>query len=659
MSVLQANCPSCAGTVEFKSGSTIVVICPFCRSVVARTDRALEDLGKVAEIVQTESPLKIGLRGKYLNNGFELTGRAQYKHEAGGVWDEWYATFSNGWVGWLAEAQGRFYMTFYQPQPGAQIPSYAALEVGAPVPLNLGSTAFVVAEKGMATAIAAEGEIPYQLVPNETNYFADLSGAGGAFGTIDYGTNPPFVFVGKQVSLQDIGLGDARPAERAAKSVSAARLGCPNCGGRLELRAPDAAERVTCPNCDSLLDVNKGSLRFLHSLKNLSSATPPYLLEIGKTGQFAGRDPMQIIGAVTRSVNIEGTKYFWQEYLLYNPKIGFRWLVQSDNHWTFVEPVAPGDVVDSGLVGRGATAQYNGEGAAKGKSFKLFQHAIGIVEHVRGEFYWRVETGEKTQMSDFVNAPFMLSKEVSFGKSGSEINWSLGTYVPLKDVEKTFGVEALPQPWNVAPNQPFQHKDLYKYGFALLGLLILVSIVLFPFTSGGGTAKEQSFNLPPMANAQAAQIAFSEPFELKGNRNVEITASAPLSNSWMDVDVDLVNEQNSEVESVPINVEFYSGTDSDGAWSEGSKSNSAILSSVPAGKYTLRVEGSWGNWQQPQPVNVTVKQNAFRGVNFCCAFLLLAILPTLALLWSWTFESRRWSESMFAPVSSDSSDDDD
>ncbi|HEX8566985.1 MAG TPA: DUF4178 domain-containing protein [Pyrinomonadaceae bacterium] len=659
MSVLQANCPSCAGTVEFKSGSTIVVICPFCRSVVARTDRALEDLGKVAEIVQTESPLKIGLRGKYLNNGFELTGRAQYKHEAGGVWDEWYATFSNGWVGWLAEAQGRFYMTFYQPQPGAQIPSYSDLQVGAPVPLNLGSTAFVVAEKGMASAVAAEGEIPYQLVPNETNYFADLSGAGGAFGTIDYGTNPPFVFVGKQVSLQDIGLGDARPAERAAKTVSAARLGCPNCGGRLELRAPDAAERVTCPSCDSLLDVNKGSLRFLHSLKNLSSATPPYLLEIGKTGQFAGREPMQIIGAVTRSVNIEGTKYFWQEYLLYNPKIGFRWLVQSDNHWTFVEPVAPGDVVDSGMVGRGATVQYNGEGAAKGKSFKLFQHAVGIVEHVRGEFYWRVETGEKAQMSDFVNAPFMLSKEVSFGKSGSEVNWSLGTYVPLKDVEKTFGVEALPQPWNVAPNQPFQHKDLYKYGFALLGLLILVSIVLFPFTSGGGTVKEQNFNLPPMANAQAAQIAFSEPFELKGNRNVEITASAPLSNSWMDVDVDLVNEQNSEVESVPINVEFYSGTDSDGAWSEGSKSNSAILSSVPAGKYTLRVEGSWGNWQQPQPVNVTVKQNAFRGVNFCCAFLLLAILPTLALLWNWTFESRRWSESMFAPVSSDSSDDDD
>lgn len=657
MSVLQANCPSCGGIVEFKSGSTIVVVCQFCRSVVARTDRALEDLGKIAEIVQTESPLKIGLRGKYLNNGFELTGRAQYKHEAGGIWDEWYATFSNGWVGWLAEAQGRFYLTFYQPQPeGARIPAYGELQVGSPVPLNLdSSTVFVVAEKGMATAVAAEGEIPYQLVPNETNYYADLSGGSGAFGTIDYGTNPPFVFVGKQVSLEEIGFGAARSAERAAKTVSASRLSCPNCGGPLALRAPDAAERVTCPNCDSLLDVQRGQLRYLHALK---PEQVPYSLTIGAVANFAGREPMQIIGAVTRSVTIEGTKYFWQEYLLYAPKIGFRWLVHSDNHWSFVEPIAAGDVVDAAFVARGAKAQYNGEGAAKGKWFKIFQNAVGTVEHVRGEFYWRVETGEQALMTDFVNAPFMLSKEVSGKGNAAEVNWSLGTYVPVKDVEKAFSVEALPQQWNVAPNQPFRHKDIYKYGFALLALFIIVNILLLPFVGNiDNLAKSQDFTLPPMANAQAAQIVFSEPFELKANRNVEISVNAPVSNSWMDLDVDLVNEQNSEVESVPLNVEFYSGTDSDGAWTEGGTSNSAILSSVPGGKYTLRVEGSWGNWQQPQPVSVTVKQNALRGVNCCCAFVLLSIVPLIALLWSWTFESRRWSESMFAPVSSSSDDD--
>ena len=50
MSTLVAKCPSCGGPVEFKSGQSIVVICQYCRSAVARTDRDLKDLGKVAEV---------------------------------------------------------------------------------------------------------------------------------------------------------------------------------------------------------------------------------------------------------------------------------------------------------------------------------------------------------------------------------------------------------------------------------------------------------------------------------------------------------------------------------------------------------------------------------------------------------------------------------
>ena len=93
-----------------------------------------------------------------------LTGRAQLKHELGGFWDEWYATFSNGWVGWLAEAQGKFYLTFYQPLPeNTQIPSFQSLQIGQKVEQISGKTPLMVTEKGTATAVAADGEIPYQI----------------------------------------------------------------------------------------------------------------------------------------------------------------------------------------------------------------------------------------------------------------------------------------------------------------------------------------------------------------------------------------------------------------------------------------------------------------------------------------------------------------
>ena len=270
MSVLKSNCPSCAAPIEFKAGSTIVVVCPFCRSAVARTDRKLEDLGKIAEVVQSQSPLKLGLRGDYKGNKFELTGRAQIKHEAGGVWDEWYATFSNGWVGWLAEAQGKFYMTFYKPTPeGAEIPDYDKIRPGQKITGLSKDTHLIVNEKGTAKYIAADGEIPYELKPNEKSAYVDLMGKGGVFATIDYNTNPPYLFYGEQLTLKDMGLADKRSAEREARVAPAEAMGCPNCGGTLELKAPDKTERVTCPYCNSLLDVNEGNLKYLDSLKSV------------------------------------------------------------------------------------------------------------------------------------------------------------------------------------------------------------------------------------------------------------------------------------------------------------------------------------------------------------------------------------------------------
>ena len=638
MSVLQANCPSCAAPIEFKAGSTIVLVCPFCRSAIARTDRGLQDLGKVAEIAESESPLKIGLKGTFNGVGFELTGRAQLRHELGGYWDEWYATFSNGWVGWLAEAQGNFYLTFYQPLPsGVTVPSFDDLQVGQSL-TNISKSPFTVIEKGVATSVAADGEIPYQLTPNEQSSYADFSGHERAFGTIDYSIDPPWVFIGQQVTLADIGLASARPAEREARRVSTAAMGCPNCGGPLALVAPDKTERIACPNCDSLLDVNQGNLSYFKALTP-TGVDKSFVLPLGAEGTFKDGVKFKIIGAVVRSVTIEGETYYWHEYLLYNPSIGFRWLVHSDNHWNFVEPVNAAEVT---AFGSGAT--YSG------KTFKIFQDAPAKVEYVKGEFYWRVEQGETVRAADYVAAPLMLSQE----STKNEINWSVGTYMTNAEIEKAFGVSDLPKPWSVAPNQPFTGRFYYTWGLLPLFLLVVVAIFMIPIAGITNTVLSQELSLPPMTNATAAQTVFSQPFDIKANRNIRISASAPVSNSFAELDVDLVNDQSQEVESVNIPIEYYFGSDSDGAWTEGSKDQDATLSSLPAGKYTLRVEGTWQDWQQPMPVSLKVEQNVNRGVNFLCAFVVLLIVPVLGLFRKISFESRRWKDSMFSTSSSDS-----
>ena len=561
----------------------------------------------------------------------------------GGMWDEWYATFSNGWVGWLAEAQGRFYLTFYQPTPqGVTLPSFDQLQIGQKVNEIASPTPLMVVEKGVATSVAAEGEIPYTLTPNEQSEYADLSGVNQAFGTIDYSMSPPWVFVGEQVVLADIGLADARPAGREARRVSTAAMGCPNCGGPLALIAPDKTERVTCPNCDSLLDVNQGNLTYLKALTPTKVDTS-FVLPIGAEGTFKDDVKFKVIGAVVRSVTIEGETYYWHEYLLYNGSIGFRWLVHSDNHWNFVEPVNAAEVVANDGLGGASSATYNG------KSFKIFQDAPAVVQYVKGEFYWRVEQGEKVRAVDYVKAPLMLSKE----STANEVNWSVGTYLTNAEVEKAFGVKDLPKPWSIAPNQPFTGRFYYTWGFLPLLLLIVVALFMIPIAGVTNTVLSQDVSLPPMTNATTPQTAFSQPFDIKANRNIRISASAPVSNSFAELDVDLINEQSQEVESLNIPIEYYFGSDSDGSWTEGSKEQDATLSSLPAGKYTLRVEGTWQDWQQAMPVSLKVEQGVNRGVNFLCAFIALLIVPILGLFRKIAFESRRWKDSMFSTSGSD------
>jgi uncharacterized Zn finger protein (UPF0148 family) len=661
---LRANCPACGAEVIFKTGSSVVVVCEFCRSVVARTDRGIEDAGKVADVAESGSPLAVGLRGVFLGVAFELTGRAQLQHAAGGFWDEWYAAFADGRWGWLAEAQGRFHLTFQiqVPSPNA-LPSFDSLQLGQQVWAIPAQPPPVVAEKGTARMLAAEGEIPYLLTPGETYPYADLSGAAGVFGTLDYGEQPPLVFVGRETNLGELGLAHAqRTTEREARGVTATQVSCPNCGGPLELRAPDRTERVGCPNCGSLLDANKGSLRYLKRLeqKGWGKSIP-----LGGTAEFEGR-PFTVIGFMVRSVEFEGVRYFWQEYLLYNPAVGFRWLVESDGHWSYVTSVSPGEISESG-----------GRATHAGRSFKMFQDAFARVEYVEGEFYWKVEAGEQARATDFVNAPLMLSKEVPVASgrrgqiSAEEINWSLGAYTPVKEIEKKFNVD-LPSPRTVAPNQPWKHKKIYGY-WGLLTLAALAFGIFMMATASRKVVFTQTYTLQatptpapspgavPDADAgnEKTQVIFADPVTLNGGRNLRVTGRAlNVDNNWVYVAGDFINEETGLIQQFDLPMEYYHGVEDGESWSEGDQEQATYLPALPEGRYTLRLEAQWENWNQPTPpqISVRVEQGVPRVANLLLLLIALSIVPVLFAIRHFSFERRRWADSAFNPYASGDGD---
>jgi hypothetical protein len=345
----------------------------------------------------------------------------------GGVWDEWYVAFSNGRWGWLAEAQGRFYLTFEQKLPEAA-PDYIDLEPGRPL-AKMRSGSLTVAEKGTAAYAAAEGEIPFRLEAGREYEYADLSGPQGEFGTLSYLTRPPTLFLGKEITLQELGISAEafKAGEAKEKQVTSAKLSCPHCGGALELKAPDKAERVICQYCNSVLDVENGNFRYLETLEKFR---PPFL-KIGSRGEFDGH-VMTVIGYMQRSTVIEGERWRWDEYLMYHPAVGYRWLVFSDDEWLFVKPLNAGEVKTSSS---GNNVEY------KNRNYLRIQTSVGQVEHVIGEFYWKVKVGETVNMEDFQSGGSKISRESStYEGGGGEVNWSHGNSISHSQICRKFGI---------------------------------------------------------------------------------------------------------------------------------------------------------------------------------------------------------------------------
>jgi len=369
---------------------------------------------------------------------------------------------------------------------------------------------------------------------------------------------------------------------------------------------------------------------------------------------------MTVIGAMARSVTFEGTQYFWSEYLLYNWQVGFRWLVHSDNHWNYVMAVPPGEVVE-----KEKSATY------RGKHYKIFQDAPARVEVVLGEFYWKVETGEEVRGVDFVAAPYMLSKEVSTvyvsdpddasqtKRATGEINWSLGTYIPVQQVEKAFSVSGLPRPSNVAPNQPYKHWWVYKYWLLFIGVVLLAGFLTLVMSGSTKEVFSQTVTLPPLPNADGTQVFFSNPFELAGRRNIRIVGVSPVQNTWVYLEGDLINDETGVVQSFPIDISYYQGVEEGESWTEGGQRDSAYSSSMPGGRYILRLEGQWEKWQQPAVVSVKIEQNVTHGFNLILALIALSIGPIVMGIYHISFEHRRWSESMFSSSGSEAEEDDD
>ncbi len=622
--------------MEFKAGTSLLSVCPYCSSAVARVGddiTELEVLGKVAPLQDLGSPLSVGTVGRYRGKSFTLVGRVQLDHGAG-PWNEWYASFDNGVWGWVAEAQGKVYLTFRRDGPHA-LPSFSAVRVGQRV--RVGDSELTVVERRSASFSQAEGELPFALAPSQSLHYCDLEGEDGLFGTLDYGASGgdvEEVFLGHQFLYADLFAKDVLKDAPAAEAAGAVGMNCPNCGAEIAVRAPDDALRVSCSACESLLDCQKGTP--LSLLRSARRKGPSPLIPLGSTGKLEG-ERLTVFGFLTRSVTYDGIRYTWSEYLLHSPQVGYRWLVSSDRHWSFVRPISAGSVTAGPK-----NARYQDQ------SFALFSRGSPQVQSLRGEFYWKVSVGETVGSFDYVNPPLMLSRE----QGQAEVTWSLGRYVSPDTVARAFNLKKrLPRPIGVAPNQPNPHGSSLKAVLRIAGIasiLILLVAAFFLVTADERTVYEKRVVLSSVGGSpkgpKKGLPEVSPIFELSSRSNLAISVRANVKNSWFYLGGQLINETLQQTTPFGISLQYYSGYSGGSAWSEGGKARTVYLGGLLPGRYSIRLDPEWQG-AFPTAFSVVAKSDVFLGSHALVMLFLLWMGPILFALRYYAFEKRRWSQS--------------
>ena len=420
----RAPCPGCGAPVEFKSAQSTHAVCGYCQSTVVRNGDVLQRVGKMAELFDDHSPLQLMASGRITLDAkdvpFTLIGRLQYKGDAG-VWTEWVAFLQDGTTATLGEDNGAY--VFTRPtDPGREMPEAARFRIGTTTAIN--GKPYSVAYTGQASLISAQGELPKLPSLGQPFDMVELRSADGEVVSIDYGHKPPSVERGKAVLLEDLQLKGLKD-ESAKDEKNSRQFNCPHCGAPVQVKL-STTKSITCGSCASVIDLSSGVGGELRSAEQDEPVRP--IIPLGSKGQLQGVH-WQVVGFHHRmGVEPGDDEHFgWSEYLLYNQKRGFAFLVDAEDGWSMVRPTTGAPQ----LSGSGRSATY------LGTKYDLKYTYEAETTYVLGEFYWQVTRGQKTSNRDFASAKGLLSLE----QTPNEITWSAGDKLASDTVAKAFKLE--------------------------------------------------------------------------------------------------------------------------------------------------------------------------------------------------------------------------
>lgn len=433
-------------------------------------------------------------------------------------------------------------------------------------------------------------------------------------------------------------------SKREKKKLQRAKtFSCTNCGASVTIRNPGQTFSVACESCNAILDASSESYRILTKFYEKAKRDPR--IPLGARGKLQGRE-WEVIGFIVRRDVKWGVQ--WEEYLLFNPYYGYRWLLENQGHWNITRSIK-----DRPAPGAGWDVNY------RAQNYKLFYTGQAEIDYVLGEFYWKIKSGDAVLMKDYVCPPYMLSVETD----KNEENWALSEYLHPSVVRQAFDLDNMPHVKGIGPNQPIEITQTWRaIRLPWVGFLVLLLFIQMAYCASTHTLElmrqdflyvpnQKSKENDPVLNSYTTKV-----FEIPENRNVVLDFGATVDNSWFYYAGELVNDKTDETFPIENTIEYYHGFDSDGAWSEGSQSTLQTLWKVPPGPYYITLDWEAGPGTVDGSLLVKVKKDTPDWLNYWLAVILVSIQPIWCWLSARSWEVERWRDSDFTPYKSSAED---
>ncbi|HLJ17311.1 MAG TPA: DUF4178 domain-containing protein [Bryobacteraceae bacterium] len=431
--------------------------------------------------------------------------------------------------------------------------------------------------------------------------------------------------------------------------VKARALYCPNCGGTVQLRGYAHTLTAVCINCLTVLDTSTPAVRILQQAQQKLDRPPT--IPLGTRGKFRETLYEAIGFQIRQTQDDDAAIYEWNEYVLFNPYKGFRYLVEYQGHWNFVSTLR--------FVPLQTTHGGKPAVVAGGRTYVHFQTAMAKTVFVMGEFPWRVQVGEAVRAMDLIAPPYMLSAE----NTPNELVWSSGEYMTGAQIWQAFQIKdhGPPPAIGIYEDQPNPHRSRVGSAWTLCFWMLMLLISLAAILSSAArneTVFHQKYSFQARSGAEAAFV--TPVFELKGHpSDVQIQIQTDLDNNWTYFGLALINSDTSDAFDFGREVSYYHGRDSDGSWVEGRKNDSVVIPSVPPGHYYLRVEPEMDTRSastifSSSAVNyeLIVRRDVPTYVWYWLAAFLLLIPPIAIWYRAFSFERSRWLESDYGTQTS-------